>query len=261
MKILTLLTTAGLFATSFLFAQTNFADPPVTGSPLTSGGDIDLFTAMWKQVVSSPASMLLILLWSIFAWLIDASFVTSRIIPAVCVLGGGASYWLFASPASVPHDFPHPVAVLVANGIVCGFVAYVIGFKAIKKFVLSRFNESGDPKPPPLPLILLPFLGALLVATPGCAFVRNSTPQKIAVTSLGTVQTVTLAAYDGYIDGVIQGVVKTNGVPAVSRTFDKFQSATLVALDGVQFNTNALAPASLMILSQDVLNLIANWSK
>lgn len=108
---------------------------------------------------------------------------------------------------------------------------------------------------------LLLIIAGLVFATSGCAFLKNSTPQKIAVTSIGSVQTVTLAAYDGYIDLVIKGTAKTNGVPAVSRSFNTFQSATLLALDGVQANTNALAPASLMILSQDVLNLIANWSK
>jgi hypothetical protein len=133
---------------------------------------------------------------------------------------------------------------------------------SVKKPAAETDATKGTNGSPPLPLILLPFLiGSLLIATPGCAFIRNSTPQKIAVTSIGTVQTATIAAFDGYMDAVIKGTLKTNGVPKVSAAFNHFQSATLVALDGVQFSTNALAPASLVITSQDVLNLIANWSK
>lgn len=87
------------------------------------------------------------------------------------------------------------------------------------------------------------------------------TPQKVAVNTLFSLQKTTVAAYDGYIGEVIAGRVKTNGVPAVSKKFNQFQAATLVALDGVEWNTNALPPANITLLSSDLLNLIATFSK
>lgn len=87
----------------------------------------------------------------------------------------------------------------------------------------------------------------------------NTSQQRIAFNTLYSVEKATTAAYDGYLDSVIKGVTPTNGVPKVSRAYNHFQSSFVVALDGVQFNTNALAPASLVVEAQDVVNLINNW--
>jgi len=89
----------------------------------------------------------------------------------------------------------------------------------------------------------------------GCA----TNQQRIAYNSLYSVEKVTVGSYDGYIDSVISGMSTTNGVPAVSKKFNQFQSSFVVALDAAQFNTNAIAPASLVIESEDVINLIATF--
>ncbi len=128
------------------FGQTNESDAVVV--PMTSGGDLDLFTAMFKQMVSGPAAISMIVVWSIFAFLWDNSSLNSKLIPWITTVGGSATYWLFSSRATVHHDFPYPVAVLVANGFACGFLAWAVGFKAVKNFVLARFKADGEPKEP-----------------------------------------------------------------------------------------------------------------
>ena len=92
----------------------------------------------------------------------------------------------------------------------------------------------------------------LLAALVGC----TTNQQTIAYKSLYTVEKVTTGAYDGYLDSIIVGQTTTNSLPRVSSAFNKFQASFVVALDAVQFNTNAPAPASLVVESQDVLNLI-----
>jgi hypothetical protein len=81
----------------------------------------------------------------------------------------------------------------------------------------------------------------------------------IAYKTLYTVEKSTVAAYDGYTDSVIQGLTSTNGVPRVAKAFNTFQASYLIALDAVQFNTNAIAPPNLVTESGDVLNLIGQF--
>jgi hypothetical protein len=87
----------------------------------------------------------------------------------------------------------------------------------------------------------------------------KASQQRVAFNTLYSVEKATTGAYDGYIGSVLKGASTTNGVPAVSRAYNKFQSSFVVALDAVQFNTNALAPASLVVESQDVINAINTW--
>jgi len=101
-------------------------------------------------------------------------------------------------------------------------------------------------------LLLLCALAFLSMTFTGC----NTTQQTIAYKSLYSVERVTTAAFDGYLDSVIAGQTSTNSLPRVGSAYNKFHASFLVALDAVQFNTNALAPASLVVESQDVLNLI-----
>ena len=92
----------------------------------------------------------------------------------------------------------------------------------------------------------------------GC---RTQTPQQVAYKTIYSVQSTTVAAYDEYIANVIAGRVPTNGVPDVSKAFNSFQAATLVALDGAQWNTNAPVTSQVSQLSADLLLLIANLSR
>lgn len=91
-----------------------------------------------------------------------------------------------------------------------------------------------------------------LVGCGGC----TTSQQTTAFNTLYTVEHTTVAAYDGYLTSVIKGTTATNDLPKVSKAFNTFQKSFLVALDAAQFNTNALAPASLVTESQDLLNLL-----
>lgn len=144
-----------LFAAS-AWAQTDSA--PSADATAAVGGaasemDLNIVSAMFKQVLNSPGSLLVIVGLSILAWLIEISVVNNKVIPWICVLGGAGSYWLFSSAASVPKDFPHPAAVLVVNGLICGFVAFVLHGQLISRFLVRKTVS---------PLIAVGLSGALL---------------------------------------------------------------------------------------------------
>jgi hypothetical protein len=104
-------------------------------------------------------------------------------------------------------------------------------------------------------LILCSFTPVLFT---GC---KTKTPQTIAYNTLYSVEKVTVGAYDAYADQIIKGNVSTNGLPQVSSKYNHFQLAYLIALDGVQWNTNAIAPNALIVESNDIINLINSFTK
>lgn len=106
-------------------------------------------------------------------------------------------------------------------------------------------------------------LFALIAALAGACVITGSAmtgckspPQRLAFNSITSVEQATSAAFDGYMSAAIDGTIASDAVPKIASAFNKFQKSYLVALDGVQYNTNALAPPSLIIESQDVINLI-----
>ena len=111
--------------------------------------------------------------------------------------------------------------------------------------------------------IALLFAGLIscpVLLTPGC----TTSQQETSFNTIYTLEKATTAVYDSYIQQVIFGSIPTNDVPKVSQSFNAFQASMLVALDTVQFNTNALAPANLVIASEDLIRLvraIENMSK
>jgi len=111
--------------------------------------------------------------------------------------------------------------------------------------------------------ILLLSVGLFTWAVAPVVFTGCFTPtqQKQAVNTIFSIQTATHAAYDAYVDAVIAGEADPKGLKSVSTALNQFNAATLVALDAVQFSTNAPAPTTLTILSGDLLNLIAQFQK
>ena len=91
-----------------------------------------------------------------------------------------------------------------------------------------------------------------LAIAPGC----TTTQQKTTYQTLGVLEQSSTAAVDGYYALVIRGTLPTNDVPRVTRAYNVFQAAIAVAIDGAAANTNALAPPSLVTLSQDLVNLV-----
>lgn len=93
---------------------------------------------------------------------------------------------------------------------------------------------------------------AVVVIIQGC----TTSQQTIAYNTLFSLEKTTTAAIDTYDSMVIKGTIPTNSVPQVSKAYNDFQAAFVLAVDAVQFNTNAVAPPALVVESQDLLNLI-----
>lgn len=95
------------------------------------------------------------------------------------------------------------------------------------------------------------FVGSMVLEQ-GC----TTTQQRQAVNTIAGVETSATAAVDAYYTLVVKGKVSTNGLPKVSRAYDSLQASVRLALTVVQNNTNALAPASLITESTDLINLV-----
>lgn len=93
---------------------------------------------------------------------------------------------------------------------------------------------------------------SLLLCVASC----STTAQRTAFNSLDSVEQLTTTTYSGYMIEVAKGNVRTNEVPVISKAFNHYQRSAKVALDAVQFNKNALAPSSLVVESQDLIDLI-----
>lgn len=98
----------------------------------------------------------------------------------------------------------------------------------------------------------------LLISLGLCVALVGCTTNQITVAykTLYSVEHVTVSTYDGYLDSVVKGQTSTNSVPKVSKAFNDFQASYIVALDAAEFNTNALAPSSLLQESTDIITLI-----
>lgn len=144
-----------------------------------------------------------------------------------------------------------------ASWLVALFGAAVIAAKDNR--ALMKLPTVDDTQSPPSAtrrfglLILALFLGLFLTTGASCP---KTTPATKAFNSIYSVEKAGTAAFNGYLAAVIDGKIPTNDLPRVSQKFNAFQASVLVALDGVQFRTNALAPPSLETEMQDLVNLI-----
>ena len=74
----------------------------------------------------------------------------------------------------------------------------------------------------------------LLLLSNGCA-----TPQKTAVNTLATVGATANAAYESYLQLVVQGQLPTNDLPKVTAYYRDFQASFGVATASAHYATNA----------------------
>lgn len=103
-------------------------------------------------------------------------------------------------------------------------------------------------------LILILALFATLVLMVSC----STGSQRTAYNTVWSLEQSGTTAYDGYVTLVINKVVPTNDVPAVSLKFNQFQAAVKVAADATEAGTNALAPGSLVIELTDLTTFITS---
>jgi len=111
--------------------------------------DLDIFKALYDQVVGSPGSLIVLALVAVIAFLVETlPFIDTRYMPHVCVTAGACLYWLFVSRATVPPNYPNPVAVLVANGAICGLIAWGIQAQLIRRLLPDKFKQPTETKTP-----------------------------------------------------------------------------------------------------------------
>lgn len=182
--LLSLLACLGL-CSPLLFAQDTNSLASAIPETVSKG---DIFGAMFSQVANSPASLLVIVGLAIIAWLVHQSKVSDSKIPWICCVAGGATYWLFSATDSVPKNFPYPHAVLVVNGLVCGFLAFIAHFTLLK-IVKHRSGVSV------LLVIASLSLGALSLT--GC---RNTSAQQAAYYTTEAIGVTVDAAVSSYND-------------------------------------------------------------
>lgn len=129
------------FCISQAFAQT------AAQSEVPNGSDVqaNMVSASWHQVLNNPASLTVIGFLCVIAWLCDdLPFFNSRYVAHITVTLGACIYWLFAGPQSVPKTFPYPFAVLIVNGTICGFVAFIIHRQAVARLIAMVRSKTGD---------------------------------------------------------------------------------------------------------------------
>jgi len=96
----------------------------------------------------------------------------------------------------------------------------------------------------------------LALALCGCSLLPKSN-QTTAYKTLATIETTATSAFDGYLTLVAKAKVSTNSVPKIAADFQKLQDALKAATILVQGDTNAVAPASVTVISATLLNEIS----
>ena len=119
-----------------IFANALNAFAQGTAAPAAAFTEGNIISAMYGQVLSNPSSLLVIAFLSVFAWLLDdLPFINSRYVAHFTVMLGACIYWAFTTERSVPATFPHPFAVFVVNGTLCGFVAFVLHRQLVARLI------------------------------------------------------------------------------------------------------------------------------
>lgn len=95
----------------------------------------------------------------------------------------------------------------------------------------------------------LPLLIAGALAFSGCAGHQ-------AYKTLASVGYTTDTAATTYFNGVVRGVIPTNGVPAVSQAYNTFQVTYHTAIVFAKGNTNMPAGTDVLMQSANVINTI-----
>lgn len=115
---------------------------------------LEPIAAMFKQIYNQPACLLIIIAVNVFVFMWEAfPWLPSRLIVVVGPVAGAILYPLLASRDSVPYDVPHPIAVLVINGLASGLVAVAL-HTAVVALLRKKFGwppEPGKPNQPPTP--------------------------------------------------------------------------------------------------------------
>ncbi len=87
----------------------------------------------------------------------------------------------------------------------------------------------------------------------------NTTQQRTAYNTIGSVEAIATAGVDGYYTATIKGLASTNGIPPISQAYNHLQLGLQTAAAVAQNGTNALAPGNLLMEGQSLLNLVTSF--
>lgn len=111
-----------------------------------------LFTALFQQILGNPASILIIVPVSIAAFVLEVwPMFPSRLVLPSCLVLGSCLFPALVSKSTVGASYPNPLLVLILNGFILGFVAWVVHTTIVKRIV-NHFGGWPDDKnhvPPP----------------------------------------------------------------------------------------------------------------
>jgi hypothetical protein len=115
--------------------------PPATLS------EPNILYAIYGQLWNNPSSLFVIGFLGVICWLMDdLPFVNSRYCQHYSVLIGMCTFWMFTSADTVPEYFPHPIAVLIVNGMLAGFIAFHAHRWVISKLISFIKSKTSDEK-------------------------------------------------------------------------------------------------------------------
>jgi hypothetical protein len=99
----------------------------------------DLFKALFDQVIANPASILIIFPVGILAFVLEVwPMFPSKLVLPVCLCSGSTLFPALVKTSTVPAMYASPLLVLILDGFILGFVAWLFHRLIIKKLI-KRF--------------------------------------------------------------------------------------------------------------------------
>lgn len=103
-------------------------------------------------------------------------------------------------------------------------------------------------------LLTIPLL--LLLLGCGC----NTTPRKIAASTLESVGSAARIAMESAADARARGLINDANWTKISEKHEKFRTAYNAACDAAAASTNAIATDNLLLLEADLINFAATFT-
>jgi len=126
-----------------------YADATIPQNVITPDYTGNILAGILSQAVNNPASFSVIGLLMVIAWLSDdLPFIDSKYVKHLTVITGMSVYWTFANPETVSRIYPHPFAIYVSNGAVCGAVAYIAHWQItqrLRTLFANRKTQTQNP--------------------------------------------------------------------------------------------------------------------
>ena len=95
-----------------------------------------LFSALFQQILGSPASALILIPVSIFAFVLEVwPLFPSKLVLPMCLVAGSCLFPGLVAQTTVPPAYPNPLLVLILNGFVLGFIAWVVHKVVVRRII------------------------------------------------------------------------------------------------------------------------------